>query len=95
MFALLDVAAVACEESAAARKKGDELLAVYNPTPAWVVTNVLLSRELLGTIMATLDLSTCAAAVVCQAWKRAWADMIEQRRVLLGEHLIVLINNSD
>ena len=50
--ALLDIAAVACEESAAARKKSDELLAVYTPTPAVLVSKVLLSPELLGMVSA-------------------------------------------
>lgn len=80
--ALLDIAAVACETSAAARKKSDELLALHSPTPAWAVSKVLLSPELLHVIMATLDLSDHAVAAVCPAWKRAWADMIDCRRVL-------------
>ena len=80
--ALLDIAALACEGSAAARKRAEELIALHNPTPVWAVSNILLSPDLLGKMMATLNLSDCAAATVCKTWACTWREMVRARRVL-------------
>jgi len=77
--ALLDIAALACEGSAAARKRAEELIALHNPTPVWAVSNILLSPDLLGKMMATLNLSDYAAAAVCKTWACTWREMVRAR----------------
>ena len=79
-----DIAALACEGSAAARKRAEELIALHNPTPVWAVSNILLSPDLLGKMLATLNLSDYAAAAVCKTWACTWREMVRARASCCG-----------
>ena len=52
------------------------------PLPAWAMSNVLLSGDLLPNIFATLEFQHGSAAAVCLVWRDEWVSTSEQRRGL-------------
>ena len=50
--------------------------------PAWAVSQIFLSDDLLPWMFATLEMKDCAAASVCSAWRAAWIATEEGRRGL-------------
>ena len=53
-----------------------------SPVPAWAVSQIFLSGDLLTSVFSTLELEDCQAARVCLAWHEAWIATREGRRGL-------------
>jgi hypothetical protein len=79
---LAELCATLCCERRESCAAADALLAVHDPLPAWVTSEVLLSPDLAPNLMAPLDLEHGTAACVCKAWRVAWIATDEGRRGL-------------
>ena len=76
-----DLAAeMACEEAEQAQRIADKCLAHHCPVPAWAVTDVLLSPDLLPVLLESLEADDCAAAAVCRRWRQSFLAAGAQRR---------------
>ena len=80
---LVGLVVSACEDSPALKNRADALVAEAKPLPAWCVEEVLLSPDLLPSLMATLGPAEHAAASVCSAWAAAYARQIGKLRWVL------------
>ena len=72
-----DLAALAAEgmrKSSEVRLKGEEMLAMHAPLPEEAVIDVLLSPDLLSSLLSTLKARDGYTARVCKAWQLAWTD---------------------
>ena len=64
-------------------KQAEQRMAWHAPVPMWIVTNILLSADLVAALMAGLQLEDCAAASVCTAWRDGWnATRVHRRRLV-------------
>ena len=61
---LIDLAARGCHALPELRRDADAQLAKHDPLPAWAVTDVLLSPDLLPQLFESLEVADCAAALV-------------------------------
>ncbi len=55
-----------------ARRNAEAVIAAQSPLPAWAVSQVLTSPDLVGCLLQSLGLKDCWAARVCTAWRHAW-----------------------
>ena len=81
--ALIELVVAGCEQLPALKNRADALTAEVKPLPTWCVDEVLLSPDLLPSIMSTLSLQECDAAVACSSWAAAYATHISRLRILL------------
>ena len=72
-----------------ALRSADALLSKRNPVPAWAVSQIFLSADLLPSVFSTLELEDCAASSVCSAWHEAWIATDEGRRGLRAAQMPV------
>jgi hypothetical protein len=70
---LVEIAAAGMRTSERARRVADEKLAEFTPLPEWAVSGVLLSSDLLPSILAHLPQNVRFMARVCTPWRDAWA----------------------
>ena len=80
--ALLALAAVGCEQSAAVRSSAEASLAVHAPFPQWACDEVLLSADLLPQLLGWFEIEHHSVKGVCKAWRGVWAATLEGRRWL-------------
>ena len=80
--ALLALAAMGCEQSAAIRTAAEASLAVHAPFPQWACDEVLLSADLLPQLLGWFELEHHSVKGVCKAWRGVWAATLEGRRWL-------------
>jgi len=71
---LVLLAAQGMREGNETRSMGEEMLALHVPPPEWAVTDVLLSPDLLVSVLSTLTGRNGYTASVCKAWQLAWKD---------------------
>lgn len=71
-----------CWTSESVRRDAERFLAERDPLPAWAVSEVLLSINLVPELMELLALEQRAAMAVCKAWYRGWRDTGAARRQL-------------
>ena len=62
----------AAEMSAVDWRHADVFLAAYKPLPAWARDGVMLSADLLPSVLTWLPFSERDMGLVCHAWKDAW-----------------------
>ena len=55
-----------------ARRNAEAVITAHSPLPAWAVSQVLTSPDLVGCLLQSLGLKNCRAARVCTAWRHAW-----------------------
>ena len=63
-------------------RKAEQHLAERAPVPEWAVSAVLLSPDLIPSLLSPLRPRDGAAAAVCKGWLTAWNATAEQRREL-------------
>ena len=63
-------------------RKAEMHLAEHAPVPEWAVSAVLLSPDLIPSLLSPLRPRDGAAAAVCKHWLAAWNATAEQRREL-------------
>jgi hypothetical protein len=61
----------------------DALMAEAVPLPSWVLSDVLLSPDLLTHLFAPFELEDHAMASVCSAWREAWQASLRGKHVLM------------
>ena len=71
---LVAIAAQGMREGIKTRNMGEGKMALHSPLPEWAVTDVLLSPDLLVSVLSTLALRDGYTARVCKAWQLAWKD---------------------
>ena len=76
--ALLALAALGCEQSAAVRATAEDSLAVHSPFPEWAVEAVLLSSDLLPHFFGWFEEEQHAVKGVCKAWRGACCSSSNQ-----------------
>ena len=80
--ALAELAARLCSESPALQATAEECMATHKPLSHELVERVLLSPDLLPSIVGPLDTDDGAAAAVCSQWLAGWNATNEPRRRL-------------
>ena len=80
---LIELVVAGCEKLPALKARADALIAEVKPLPAWCVDEVLLSPDLLPTLMSTLSIRECAAAAACSTWAMTYATHIGKFRIVL------------
>jgi len=71
---LVAIAAQGMREGSETRNMGEDRMALHSPLPEWAVTDVLLSPDLLVSVLSTLTGRNGYTASVCKAWQLAWKD---------------------
>ena len=79
---LAELAARLCSESPALQAAAEECMAAHGPLPLDMVEHVLLSPDLLPSILGPLETEDGAAAAVCSQWLAGWTATNEPRRRL-------------
>ena len=79
---LLELLVQLASLSAETRQLAENFLAAHNPLPEWAVTRVLLSEDLMSSILAPLEVTDAAAMDVCSTWRMAWRATDNTRRGL-------------
>ena len=69
---LAELAARLCSESPALQAAAEECMAAHGPLPLDMVEHVLLSPDLLPSILGPLETEDGAAAAVCTQWLAGW-----------------------
>ena len=69
---LAELAAQLCCESPALQATAEECMAVHKPLPHDLVERVLLSPDLVPSILGPLEAEDGAAAAVCKQWLAGW-----------------------
>ena len=70
---LIELAALGMRESSEAAHVGNAMINEFDPLPQWVVSDILLSPDLLEPIMAQLSLKDGSQLrLVCSVWRAAW-----------------------
>ena len=73
-----------------AQRRIDACCAEHDPLPAWAVSDVLLSPDLLPHIFAHVEMKEHLAALACTAWRDAWRATDDKRRGLRFDEIIQL-----
>ena len=71
---LVAIAAQGMREGNETRNMGEDRMALHSPLPEWAVTDVLLSPDLLVSVLSTLTVRDGYTASVCKAWQLAWKE---------------------
>ena len=79
---LAELAAVLCSDSPSLQATAEECMAAHNPLPQEMVERVLLSPDLVPSILGPLETGDGAAAAVCSQWLAGWNATNEPRRRL-------------
>ena len=74
----------------AALRAIDACCAEHDPLPAWAVSDVLLSPDLLAHIFVHIEMEDHLAARTCTAWRDAWRATDDKRRGLRFDEIIQL-----
>ena len=77
---LADLTARLCSESPALQAVAEECMAAHTPLPHNLVECVLLSPDLVPSILGPLETEDGAAAAVCSQWLVGWTATNEPRR---------------
>ena len=81
--ALAELAARLCSDSPSLQATAEECcMAAHNPLPQEMVERVLLSPDLVPSILGPLETEDGAAAAVCSHWLAGWKATNEARREL-------------
>ena len=54
----------------------------HHPLPNWVLSQVMLSPDVLTKIFQSLHVADVSAALVCRTWSSCWASTLVERRIL-------------
>ena len=69
---LAELAALLCSDNPSLQATAEECMAAYNPLPQEMVERVLLSPDLVPSILGPLETGDGAAAAVCSQWLAGW-----------------------
>ena len=69
---LAELAALLCSDSPSLQATAEECMAAHNPLPQEMVERVLLSPDLVPSILGPLETGDGAAAAVCSHWLAGW-----------------------
>ena len=96
---LLEIAVAGCEAFPEDASRAEATLAEHKPLAKRFVEGVLLSRDLVPHILASLQLEDGAAAAVCSMWTEGWKATSDGRRRLtrvafkLPRELLIKLND--